>query len=43
MIIAKKNANAFIAERITNNTEFFQINASVTHAIPGCHAVKLSL
>jgi hypothetical protein len=42
IMIAKKNAKALIAERITNNTDFSQIKASVTHAIPVCHVVKLS-
>jgi hypothetical protein len=36
IIMAKKNANALIAESITNNTHFFQINDCVTHSIPVC-------
>ena len=41
IIIAKKNAKAFTAERITNNTHFFQINVSSTHLIPSSvQAVK---
>jgi hypothetical protein len=42
MIIAKKKAKALIADKITNNTEFFQIKASVTHAIPVSHFVNWS-
>jgi hypothetical protein len=34
IIMAKKNANALIAESITNNTHFFQMNDCVTHSIP---------
>jgi hypothetical protein len=40
IIIAKKNANALIADKITNKTEFFQTNASVTHASPVSHLVN---
>jgi hypothetical protein len=40
MIIAKKKAKALIADKITNNTEFSQIKASVTHSIPVFHLVN---
>jgi hypothetical protein len=34
MIIAKKNANALIAERTTKNTDPFQISTLVNHHKP---------
>jgi hypothetical protein len=37
MIMAKKNAKALTAERITNSTQFFlQTKASSNHSIPCC-------
>jgi hypothetical protein len=40
MIIAKKNANALIAERITNMTEPFHISALVNDPIPPSPVVE---
>jgi hypothetical protein len=40
MIIAKKNANALIADRITKNTDHSHIIEFVNHSRPSFHAVN---
>ena len=40
IMMARKKANAFIADKITNSTELFHIIASVNHQIPSCQVVN---